>query len=177
MTYKLHRALFTIQSRGKKKHKNHEFHQWIIDVALGTIVSISVWNSSIISANSIRARPIKTRVSLKQIDKLGEIRSNDQPQNGHDKCRRAKQEFQFAPRTWPEYRLTKIPRFLYGSPSAWTNSRPAKHVRNIWRDFRCFFYRSPCCPRVKIQRWLSFMIPCLTVSWALPADLLKTNYK
>lgn len=128
----------TMQKK-KKQHKNHEFHQWIIDVALGTIVSISVSNSSIIPANSIRARPIKTRVSLKQIDKLGEIRSNDQPQNGHDKCRRAKQEFQFAPRTWPEYRLTKIPRFLYGSPSAWTNSRPVKHVRNICRDFRCFF--------------------------------------
>lgn len=112
--------------------------------ARSTIISISV---SVLDNICIRARRIKSRVSLKQIDKLGEIRSNDQPQNGHDKCRRAKQEFQFALRTWPEYWLTKIPRFLYGSPTAWTNSRPVKHVRNICRDFRCFFNPSPSAVR------------------------------
>lgn len=89
------------------------------------IVSISVSTSPIIFTiqRHSSANTNKKHVSLKRIDKPGEIRSNDQPQNGHDKCRRAKQEFQFAPRTWPGCRLTKIPRFLHGSPSAWTNSR------------------------------------------------------
>jgi len=143
------RALFTIQPcwkiKIKKKEKSWIFHQWIIGVALGQ--QSFRYPSQFLDNICIRARRIKSRVSLKQIDKLGEIRSNDQPQNGHDKCRRAKQEFQFALRTWPEYWLTKIPRFLYGSPTAWTNSRPVKHVRNICRDFRCFFNPSPSAVR------------------------------
>lgn len=145
MTYRraASRIIYTIQltKNAEKKLQKKRRKLWISLVSNGPLSEISISAISRHGDNIGRQRESatnKNRVSLKRIDKPrgSEIRSNDQPQNGHDKCRRAKQEFQFAPRTWLGCRLTKIPRFLHGSPSAWTNLRPVEHVRNIC-DFRC----------------------------------------